>query len=234
MQARAMLARTRDSLAADARMVVHSDVLLWRGLSHVARDEHRDLLVVGSGRDAPERRVKLGQHARGLLEHLECPLAIAPRGMHGPDEPRIERIGVGFDGHPEARVALELAEAIAAAAAAELEVRGVVDDRVAGGLRVEQITLEGGEIVADQTTWLLDRALQATRGSAANVRVDVTCGSPAEALRALGAEVDLLVIGSSRSGPAARVSVGSTGSALVDGAPCPVLLVPRLRDDPAL
>jgi hypothetical protein len=50
-RAQAMLAETRDSLAPDARIAVQSDVLVWRGLRHVVRLEHRDLLVVGSARD---------------------------------------------------------------------------------------------------------------------------------------------------------------------------------------
>lgn len=45
--------------------------------------------------------------------------------------------------------------------------------------------------------------------------------------------LDLLVIGSSRSGPAGRVFLGSTGSALVDGAGPAVLIVPRPPQEPS-
>jgi hypothetical protein len=51
-EARAMLAATRNSLAPEARIVVDSNALVWRGLFRVAGREHRDLLVVGSGRRA--------------------------------------------------------------------------------------------------------------------------------------------------------------------------------------
>jgi hypothetical protein len=57
--------------------------------------------------------VRLGDEARQLLCHLECPLAIAPRGMGSREKPQLERIGVGFDDGPQARAALELAGSIA-------------------------------------------------------------------------------------------------------------------------
>lgn len=51
-QAETMLARTRDSLAPNARIAVESNSLAWRGLLRAARHKHRDLLVVGSTRRA--------------------------------------------------------------------------------------------------------------------------------------------------------------------------------------
>ncbi len=233
-QARAMLAETRDSLAPRARVVVQRGVLAWRALRQVVRREHRDLLVVGSRGGAQDGEVRLGQTARDLLYHLECPLAIAPRGLRNVDKPRLERIGVGFDGGPEAGAALELAARVAAAAGAELEVRGVVDDRVPGGLTTGKFVLRGDAIADDASASLLDRALAAARATPAHAHVDIGRGDPAETLWTLGTGVDLLVIGSSRSGPAGRVSLGRSGSALVDGAPCPVLITPKSGDDPAI
>jgi hypothetical protein len=72
--------------------------------------------------------------------------------------------------------------------------------------------------MTDQASSLLDRTLAATRGFGARARVGVSAGSPPDGLFALGAGVDLLVIGSSRSRPVGRVSVGSTGNALVGAA----------------
>ena len=127
-----MLAATRDSLAPEARIVVDSNAPVWRGLCRVSEREHRDLLVVGSGRRAGDGQLRLGERAQDLLYHLECPLAIAPRGISNRDQPRLKRIGVGFDDGPEARATLEWAGSLALAAGAQLEVRGVIDDRVPG------------------------------------------------------------------------------------------------------
>ena len=233
-QARAMLAATRDSLAPEARVVVDSNALVWRGLCRVSEREHRDLLVVGSGRRAGDGRVRLGERAQDLLYHLECPLAIAPRGMSNRDQPRLARVGVGFDDGPEARAALEWAGSLALEAGAQLEVRGVIDDRVPGVRVPAPGGLGGDAVVAKRTQALLERTLAASRATGAAVRVDVTRGNPTEALFELAAGVDLLVSGSGRSGPAGRVSLGKTGNALLDGAQCPVLIVPRPTNDSAL
>jgi hypothetical protein len=77
------------------------------------------------------------------LSHLECPLAVAPRGMQDDPGARLERIGVGFDATPESEAALSLAGSIALAADADLRVRGVVDDQVARATRTEGILLGG-------------------------------------------------------------------------------------------
>lgn len=233
-QARAMLAATRDSLAPEARIVVDSNPLVWRGLRRVSEREHRDLLVVGSGRRAGAGQVRLGERAQDLLYHLECPLAIAPRGMSNRDQARLERIGVGFDDGPEARAALELGGAIARAAGAALEVRGVVDDLGSSGLAAEEVVLGGEPIIVGRRKSLLDRARADAQATGVPARVDVRPGDPADVLCALGDEADLLVIGSGRSAPAGRVSLGKIGRALLRGAPCPVLIVPRPIDDSAL
>lgn len=233
-QAQAMLAEAKESRAPEARAVVQADVLVWRGLRRVVQEEHRDLLVVGSRRRTSDGQVRLGERTRGLLDELGSPLALAPAGLRDIEKPRLERIGVGFDGGQEARAAVGLAEAIARAARATLDVRGVVDDRVPGGLTTEQITLQGEELVADQARWLLDRALLATQSAGVPVRAEVDSGDPADGLAQLADDVDLLVIGSSRSGHSGRVSVGKTGRALLNGAPCPVLVVPRPHDAAAL
>ena len=199
-QARAMLAATRDSLAPEARIVVDSNALVWRGVCRVSEREHRDLLVVGSGRRAGDGQVRLGERAQDLVYHLECPLAIAPRGMSNRADPRLERIGVGFDDGPEARAALEWAGSLALAAGAQLEVRGVVDDRVPGVLVRKPDGLKGDAVVAERTKSLLARSLAASRATGAAVRVDITPGDPTHALLELAAGVDLLVTGSGRSG----------------------------------
>jgi nucleotide-binding universal stress UspA family protein len=229
-QARVMLAAVRDEFAPDARLKVRTDLSVARALRRVVRDQHRDLLVVGSSPKALDGHVRIGKRTRQLLGQLECALAFAPRGMRDVSGLRLERIGVGFDGGPESQAALEVAGTIASAAGAELHVRCVVDDRALMGWGADWVGATAGawdEIVGKEIDSLRERATVAAEQLGAKAQTATTTGRPADALRALSGEVDLLVIGSRRWGAAARVSLGSTGESVMFHASCPVLVVPR-------
>lgn len=237
-EARALLDRTRDAAVPDARVVVETGFSVPYALERVVTRDHCDLLVVGSSRHAPEGQVRIGKRTRQLLGHARCALAIAPhgwrRGAHRP-----QRVGVGFDGSAEAHAALRAAAALARATDTELLVQAVVDDRVppigwsalarggAGHPRWEDAVLD--------TSRSLERsAASAATAAGAPHSVSVTRGRPADALLTLSHDVDLLVLGSRRWGPAARLLLGSTGEVVAHGAACPLLIVPRepetLRD----
>ena len=226
-QAREMLADTRDSLAPDARIMVQADVLLWRGLRRVVRHEDRDLLVVGSARDADTRRVRLGRSADQLLGHLECPLAIAPSGFGQHTTGRLNRIGVGYDDTAQSRAALDLAVSMASIAGAALEVHGAIDDGVAGGFKSDRVVLEGNTVADRQLTEAFERDRAAISGTGVPTNLEVEVGMPTDVLSALCDEVDLLVIGSGHSAPPGRVQPGGTGRGILRLATCPVLVVPR-------
>jgi nucleotide-binding universal stress UspA family protein len=228
-EAERTLGEVRRAFAPGARTVVETDLSVPRALQRVVRREHRDLLVLGSSRQAPDGRVRIGKRTRQLLCHFECALAIAPRGMHSEPDIHLKRIGVGYDGGPESEAALELAGSMARAGA-ELHVRAVVDDRVPVLLRsalADLVTNEWTAVISEEQQRLHDQALAAAEATGATVSVEVLRGRPADALLALSGEVDLLVIGSRRWGPTARVLLGSTGEALLQDAACPVLAVPR-------
>ena len=226
--ARTMVVHTRDSMAPRARIAVESDALIWRALCRVVRREHRDLLVVGSAHDAEDGHVRLGRSARQLFDHLECPLAVAPRGLAGRTTARLRRIGVGFDGGPESQAALALATSIAAAAESELEVWGAVDDSVAPGLRVPPV--ERKALNERQLESALARDLDSAKDEGIATKIAVTVGMPTDVLSDLGERVDLLVIGSAHSGRTGRLQLGATGRALLRYAACPMLVVPRPPD----
>jgi len=220
----------RRTLAPEARTVLESDPSVPRALERVVRREHRDLLVVGSSREAPEGRVWIGKRTRQLLYELECALAVAPRGLRSREGIALRRIGVGYDAGPEAEAALALAGSIAAAGGGELRICGVVDDRIPALLRSPLSGLGAAqwqEVVA-QHERQLHQQIRA-RGEEFDLAVssELARGRPADALLALSEKVDLLVIGSRRWGPVQRVLLGSTGEALMHGAACPVIAVPR-------
>jgi nucleotide-binding universal stress UspA family protein len=66
-----------------------------------------------------------------------------------------------------------------------------------------------------------------TTGLSVPVTATVGRDVPAASLLDLSAVTDLLVIGSRRWGPLARLLLGGTGEALIHGAHCSLLIVPR-------
>jgi nucleotide-binding universal stress UspA family protein len=225
-----MLRAVRDSLAPTARTVAETDLSVARALHRIVREQHRDLLVVGSSRHAREGRVRIGKRTRQLLCHFECALAVAPRGIHSRPDLAFRRIAVGYDGGPESASALAMAGSIAHAAGAELHVCAVVDDRIPRIAVYSGITEEWGDVIEQEMNRAHEWASAAARDTGGDVHVDVLRGRPADGLLELSEQVDLLVIGSRRWGPARRVLLGSTGEAVMHDAACAVLAVPRPAD----
>jgi nucleotide-binding universal stress UspA family protein len=152
--------------------------------------------------------------------------------MHEAPARPLRSIGVGYDGTPESEAALILAHSIANSSDASLHLCGVVDDRIPpigwsalarGGAAVPRWE----EAVLAEVASLRELAQSAIRVTGRDAQVDVVRGRPADALVCLSAELDLLVIGSRRWGPAARLLLGSTGEALAHDAVCPLLIAPR-------
>jgi nucleotide-binding universal stress UspA family protein len=230
-QARKTLIETRDASAPAATLTVRTDHSVARALHRVVLQQHRDLLVVGSSRHACKGHVRIGKRTRQLLCRFECVLAVAARGLHADDDFSFRRIGVGYDDSPESQAALAWAGGLAAASRAELHVRGVVDDRLAtvgsGQVWIGNITSDWMAVVTEEQASLRRRAEQAAVRTGARVTAQAVAGRPADALLALSGQVDLLVIGSRRWGPATRVLLGSTGEAVMHDAACSVVAVPR-------
>jgi len=91
-----------------------------RALHEFARDERAGLVVVGSSKAGPIRRVTLGSTAGRLFVEASCPVAVAPRGFAKHAERSITTVGVAVDGTPGSDASLAEATAIARDAGAEL------------------------------------------------------------------------------------------------------------------
>jgi nucleotide-binding universal stress UspA family protein len=229
-QSEIVLRDARDSLAPGARTLTATDHSVARALHRVVHSHHRDLLVVGSSRQGPDGRVRIGKRTRQLLCHFECALAVAPRGLHINPRRGLRQIGVGYDGSPEAESALALAASIAAAAGADLHVQAVVDDRFplfARSTLSRLVEGEWNELISTEMDEIRAKAVAAGERIEAQLDVGVARGRPANVLLELSASIDLLVIGSRKWGPMARLLLGSTGEALMHDAACAVLAVPR-------
>ena len=227
----AMLRQTRDELAPGARFKVTSDLSIARGLERLARAQHRDMLVVGSSRRGDEGVICIGGRTRQLMDDLKCALAIAPRGLSRQAPLTLRRVGIGYDGGTEAQAAFGAAARIASGAGAELVVRGVVDDRVPalgwpnvwGGAMTESWQ----EMMDAEEANLRREVEELIAAAGTPATIEIKRGRPATSLHELSGEVDLLVVGSRRWGPLARLVLGGTGERLVHGAKCSLLIIPR-------
>jgi nucleotide-binding universal stress UspA family protein len=232
-EAEALLRKLNAFMTPEARTVVEADWSVPHALARVVRAEQPDLLVLGSSRHAPPGRVRIGMHTRQLLGEAQCALAVAPRGLSPDGQNRLAVIGVGCDGTPEAERAIRQAGSLARAAHARLRVRAVVEDQLpymAWSPARPYVQGMWEDLIAPEVDSLRKVAQREASATGAAFTVEARTGAAAGELIALSGEVDLLVIGSRRWGPAVRVLLGSTGEELMHNARCPVMVVPRVRD----
>jgi nucleotide-binding universal stress UspA family protein len=206
-----------------ARTRILGDTSPARALHHVAEQDGADAIVVGSTHHGRLGRVFAGDDVAGTLHGASCPVAIAPRGMAEAQWRPVRRIGVGFDGGPEARQAFALAVGLARDYGSTISVRSVV-----------ATTVPYADFTAYDSDWP-EHAKDAAAADLGELLSDVgveasgevVVGTPVEALTELSKDVDLLVVGSRAWGPVRRVVVGSTAAWLSREAHCPVLVLPR-------
>ncbi len=233
--ARALIAealeRLRHDYAVETRMV--GGVSVPRALHELAAEEGAGLVVVGSTARGPVGRVLPGSTAERLLHGSPCAVALAPRGYR---RAPIETIAVGFVDTPEGHAALVAAHRLAARMGARLRAvtavhpSGALDAVAAQGTPPQRaVTLEGHH--REELEAALRDALDALAPGVA-IESEVHVDDPAEVLLRISEHVDLMVSGSRGYGPLRSVLLGGVSRRLVDGAHCPVLVLPRGVEHP--
>ena len=181
-----------------------------------ARSEHADLIVMGSAHDATR-----------LLHGSPIPVARAPAGFADGPEDRLRIIGVGFDGQPESRAALHVAEKLALEHEATMRVYAVVLPNPMATSRIEPSPDEYRRLISESLDGQLREEVE-TLDSGVRAAASVVRGDPTETLVERTREgLDLLVLGSRGYGPLRRVVFGSVSGKLLEHAECPVLVLPR-------
>lgn len=192
-------------------------------LTDIAERERTDVVVVGSPSRSVLGRALLGSTARGLMYGAAAPAVVAPLGYadqeHAPPQP----IAVAYDGTPEAKAALEYAQAAAQAGDGSLRVLTVATRSTtpAGMLGYEP------PMPKSPTEVLAEGVAAVGNGIAVEGRKLVGGSIPAAIVEDCGEEVDLIVVGSRGYGAFSRVMIGSVADGLIHQAACPVLVVPR-------
>jgi nucleotide-binding universal stress UspA family protein len=226
-QADESLRRDRDELAPHA--IIHSvaDLSVSRALMHFAQETHAEMVVIGSSRDSPPGRARIGRRGRQLLHDMPFALALAPRGSRT-RKFGLGRVGLGDDGGREAKVARDVAIGLCRAASGTLVIKSVIDDSppIFAGIAP-------GALAEYEAGWEYQRSQAQSELEQQAAQLDVpteissVLGDPGRELRSLSDDVDLIVVGSRRWGPIARIVTGGVGETLVADAGCPVVIVPR-------
>ncbi|SDL70059.1 Nucleotide-binding universal stress protein, UspA family [Nonomuraea maritima] len=220
--AAAALAQARELAGDDAEYVAHFRRGSGRGLMELARRRGADAVVIGSAPGGARGRITLGSTADQLLHASSVPVLLAPRG-YGDDPPEaFERITVAYR----------------RSRGCEAAVRAAVRTTAALGVPLRLVTLvvgARGGAERDLLTRLSDRAAAdlrlAARGPRRRSEVEVEVLEGRTVAQALGTTSwlpgEMIICGSSGSGPLRRVFLGDTSIKIVKAAPCPVMVLTR-------
>jgi nucleotide-binding universal stress UspA family protein len=185
------------------------------------------LLVIGSYGEGASSGMLAGDLAHALAGHVPCPVAVV-RGVEPAVSPaRGGPVVVGVDGSAASHAALLLAADLAASLGARLAAvyawTDVVEDERGLHRRSEDMaepTAQGRALLDEDT-----RAITELHPGLA-VADELVNDTPLRALLARAEGARMLVVGH-RGGPSARgMGLGSTSRALVEFAPCPVVVTP--------
>ena len=204
------------------------------GLIATAADKDAALIVLGSARHGPLGRITVGGIANEMLHISPVPVALSPRGYRPSSGARLRRVTCAFSGSTQSRSAFDAAVQLSSRHGVPLRLATlVVRDRQ---MYPSQVGYDAERLVIEQ--WR-QQALEAQREALAmlpdggvGVESGVFSGRDWEdALDSLPwEEGEVLVVGSSRLGPVARVFLGSNSVKIVRSSPVPVLVIPRGAD----
>ncbi len=202
-------------------------------LAGVTESERPDFVAVGSSSHGRLGRVLAGSTAERLAQGSPSPVAIAPRGYAAIAPSGVERIAVACAEGRESERAFALAAGLARRFDAELQLITVAEPsiRQAALLEDERDVLGGRGLGAspEARARVVADALAAGHADDLKLQVEVARGPAVATIleTCRRSQPDLLVVGSRRYGPLARVLLGGTAMRLIREASCPVVVAPR-------
>jgi nucleotide-binding universal stress UspA family protein len=194
------------------------------GLHDAAVARGADLIVVGSSHCGLFGRIFAGDDVASTLRSAPCAVAVAPRGF-ADKQVALARIGVGYDGSPQAQAAMDIAKALAAREGAQIRALGVATPP-------QGLTTPIGVSAVAALEAKRDQIEQCIANLGPDIAGEALDGIAHQRLADFSADVDLLVVGSSRHGGIGRVLLGNTSETLSREAACPLLVVTTPASSP--
>lgn len=230
--------RVASELAAGGGLEVHAVTRegdAAREILHLSQDIHADAIVMRTRGRAGLERAVFGSVAEEVLKQCSVPLVVMRPG--GRRVTRFKKLLVPIDGSPGGVVALQMADALAYATGASIELLEVV-------IPIPMLAYAGTAVSFYDSGWD-DEALVAAstyvagiaerlraRGRVADGQALIASSVPGAIVeRAETAHADLIVMSTHALTGPARAILGSVADAVVRTSPCPVLLLKRTDGD---
>ena len=230
----AALAQARADLAPDvpAKFTTVDARSAPSGLMQAADQYKSTIIAVGSSDAGQFGYITLSSVADRLLHSSPVPVAVSPRGFRAQGG-KVGRVTVAFTGDKESGVLLRAAETLATRFGAQLRLVSFAVQL--SPPETARFRAEGAAVMAEWTATIRSaakEALEAERNPGQQPAESEVVIGHGEDWKEAFEDVewragDVLLVGSSESGPVARVFLGSRAGKVVRHSPVPVLGVPR-------
>nr|WP_205649216.1 universal stress protein [Schaalia canis] len=193
-----------------------------------------DLIVVGSASGGGFMSRLLGTVSSSLPANADCPVVVVPEQKSGKAFTPIDKIVVGVDSSSNTSTALQAAIAETELWGAALTAVSAVPIPSVGGVMGWVPSTGNHDAVIGEIKNGLNIAVDAAlEGREMPVARHVLDGSPASLLIEFSTAVDLVVVGTRGGGGFADIFLGSTSQTVISHSTCPVMVVPRSREERA-
>jgi nucleotide-binding universal stress UspA family protein len=213
--------------AGRVHVCAHPTTASDHGLSELAMSEGAALIIVGASRPDGSGAASPGGTGARLLREGGCAVAVIPRGYVAPADRPFRRIGVGYDGTPESRSALDAAVEAVRAFRSELTVIAVLSAQALSRVPIPASGPGYFDLDDDlrrEAHEELDAVVSSLPISAGST---VLIGRPAHELALRSRHLDLLIVGSRGYNALHSALGGGVGGQVLRDAHCPVIAVPR-------
>ena len=190
--------------------------------------EQCTMIVMGSRGLGGLSGMVMGSVSAAVVSHASCPVVVVREDNHVTEETKYGPVVVGVDGSGVSQKAIENAFKEADARGAELiAVHTWMDMQVQASLAGLSAAQQQWQVVEEEQNALLGHRLAGWSERFPDVKVTkvVTRDRPVRALADASEGAQLLVVGSHGRGGFKGMLLGSTSRALLQAAPCPMMVV---------
>ncbi|CAB0617491.1 universal stress protein [Corynebacterium diphtheriae] len=186
------------------------------------------MIVMGSRGLGGLSGMVMGSVSAAVVSHADCPVVVVRSDNHVTETNKYGPVVVGVDGSDVSQRATEFAFEEAQARGAKLvAIHTWMDMQVQASLAGLAAAQQEWEIIEKEQTTLLKNRLQPLLERFPDVEVEmvITRDRPVRALEDCAHNAQLLVVGSHGRGGFRGMLLGSTSRALLQSAPCPMVVV---------